>query len=148
MASYPNPVFNKLVEQHKAELATHPTQALLPTEPAERKRIPIWSGVIQYFPDAIVEIAKVSLAGNEQHNPGQPLHWAREKSTDQEDTIMRHLMEAGRVDSDGQRHTAKAAWRILAKLQLELEAQKGKQIGHEQQNKQPYECDPRLPKSL
>jgi hypothetical protein len=100
----------------------HPTKALLPTEPAARKRIPIWSGVIKYFPDAIIEIAKVSLAGNEQHNPGQPLHWAREKSTDQEDTIMRHLMEAGSVDSDGQRHTAKAAWRILAKLQLELEA--------------------------
>lgn len=115
--------------KHMAAMG-HPTQALkvaetlLPTEPAERKRIPIWSGVIQYFPDAIVEIAKVSLAGNEQHNPGQPLHWAREKSTDQEDTIMRHLMEAGRVDSDGQRHTAKAAWRILAKLQLELEADK------------------------
>src|ERR1700743_1585161 len=65
---------------------------LLPTDPKERKKIPLYSGLLKYFPDALIEIAKVSYAGNEQHNPGQPLHWAREKSTDQEDTLLRHLM--------------------------------------------------------
>lgn len=96
----------------------------LPTDPQERKRIPIYSGFLKYFPDAIAAVARVSFAGNEQHNPGQPLHWAREKSTDQEDTLSRHLMEAGTVDSDGQRHSAKLAWRALAILQLEIEAER------------------------
>ncbi len=100
------------------------TGVKLPTDPKERKRVPIYSGVLKYFPDAIAEVAKVSFAGNEQHNPGEPLHWAREKSTDQEDTLTRHLMESGEIDSDGQRHSAKLAWRALAVLQLEIEAER------------------------
>ena len=98
------------------------TGVKLPTDPKERKKIPIYSGVLKYFPDAIAAVAAVSFAGNEQHNPGEPLHWARHKSTDQEDTLARHLMEAGSIDSDGHRHSAKAAWRDLAILQLEIEA--------------------------
>jgi len=100
------------------------TGVKLPTDAKERKRIPIYSGVIKYFPDALAEIAKVSFAGNEQHNPGEPLHWAKEKSTDQEDTMVRHLMEAGTIDNDGQSHSAKMAWRALAILQLEIEAER------------------------
>lgn len=93
----------------------------LPTDPAERKATPIYSGVLMYFPRAIAEIARVSKAGNDQHNPGQPLHWAREKSTDHHDCIARHLLEAGSFDTDGQRHSAKLAWRALAALEIELE---------------------------
>lgn len=96
---------------------------MLPTDTKERKRIPISSGVLDYFPAALIEIAKVSQAGNDQHNPGEPLHWARGKSTDQSDTMIRHFMERGTLDSDGIRHTAKMAWRALAILQLELEAE-------------------------
>ena len=98
-----------------------PQRSALPTDPRERKQYPIYSGVLKYFPDAIAEIAHVSYIGNKQHNPGEPLHWAREKSTDQEDCIIRHLMQAGTLDTDGVSHLAKAAWRCLAALQLELE---------------------------
>jgi hypothetical protein len=94
----------------------------LPSDAKERKNVPIYSGVLKYFPDAIAYVAWVSKKGNDQHNPGQPLHWAREKSTDQEDCIARHLMESGGIDSDGVRHSGKLAWRALALLQLELEA--------------------------
>lgn len=94
----------------------------LPTDSKERKRTPITTGVLDYFPDAIAEVARVSFVGNEQHNPGEPLHWAREKSTDHADCIARHLLERGRLDSDGTRHSAKLAWRALALLQLEIEA--------------------------
>ena len=97
------------------------SRPVLPTDPAERKAIPITSGVLDYFPAALAEVAKVSKAGNDQHNPGQPLHWARGKSTDQADTLVRHLMERGSVDTDGMRHSAKLAWRALALLQIELE---------------------------
>lgn len=96
---------------------------MLPKDPKERKTYPLWSGLMQYFPDALAAVAHVSYVGNEQHNPGQSLHWAREKSADQEDTLLRHLMERGTVDSDGIRHSAKVAWRALAMLQLELEAE-------------------------
>lgn len=94
---------------------------LLPTDAKERKNVPIGTGVLDYFPAALAEVAKVSFKGNEQHNPGEPLHWARQKSTDQSDTIIRHYMERGGIDVDGMRHSAKLAWRALALLQLELE---------------------------
>jgi hypothetical protein len=94
---------------------------VLPTNPAERKNIPVMSGVLDYFPAALAEVARVSKAGNDQHNPGEPLHWARGKSTDQADTLVRHLMERGTLDTDGMRHSAKVAWRALALLQTELE---------------------------
>lgn len=94
----------------------------LPADAAARKAIPLASGVLDYFPDALVAVAKVSKAGNDQHNPGQPLHWARGKSTDQADTLLRHFLERGTFDTDGVRHSAKMAWRALALLQLELEA--------------------------
>ncbi len=96
---------------------------LLPVDSASRKAIPVTSGVLDYFPAAIAEVAKVSRAGNEQHHPGQPLHWARGKSTDHADTIVRHLMERGTIDTDGQRHSAKVAWWARALLQEELEAE-------------------------
>lgn len=97
----------------------------LPTDAAERKAIPLFSGCLAYFPDALAAIAALSKAGNDQHNPGEPIHWARAKSTDQSDTIARHLLEHGSLDTDGHRHSAKLAWRALALLQLEIEADLG-----------------------
>jgi hypothetical protein len=88
----------------------------------ERKERPVYSGVLRYFPLALLEVARCSYLGNEQHNAGQPLHWDRAKSTDEADALVRHLLDAGTVDSDGIRHTAKVAWRALALLQKELEA--------------------------
>jgi hypothetical protein len=96
----------------------------LPTDAKERKAIPLFSGLVRYFPDALVAVAKLSQAGNDQHNPGQPLHWSREKSSDHEDTLVRHLFDAGTLDVDGQRHSTKVAWRALAILQLEIEKER------------------------
>lgn len=98
----------------------------LPEDPKERKRIPIVTGVLDYFPRAIAEVAKISLLGNEQHNPGQPLHWSRDKSTDHADCIGRHVIDRGKMDSDGGRHSAKLAWRALANLEIELEEEEKK----------------------
>ena len=87
----------------------------------DRKKIPVFTGVLKYFPDAIKEVSRVSLAGNQQHHPDKPLHWDRNKSTDELDALARHLIDAGTFDSDGIRHSAKVAWRALANLQKELE---------------------------
>lgn len=100
----------------------------LPKDAKDRKDVPITTGVLDYFPDAIAEVARCSKIGNDQHNPGEPLHWAREKSTDQADCIVRHLMERGTVDTDGIRHSAKTAWRALALLQLEIEAAENRPV--------------------
>ena len=104
---------------------------LLPTDAQERKQIPIVSGVLDYFPLAIAEVAKCSKAGNDQHHPGEPLFWDKTKSTDHADCIGRHLIDRGKFDTDGQRHSAKLAWRALALLQLELEEETNKGNKHD-----------------
>ena len=100
-----------------------PTRATtLPEAAEERKKYPVASGLMDYFPDALCAVAHLSYIANEQHNPGQPVHWARGKSTDEADTLMRHFLQRGTLDTDGLRHSAKVAWRALALLQKEIEA--------------------------
>jgi hypothetical protein len=96
----------------------------LPTSAEARKNVPIATGCIDYFPDAIAAVAELSKKGNEQHHPGQPLHWDRSKSTDEADALMRHFVERGTLDTDGIRHSAKVAWRALALLQKEIERER------------------------
>lgn len=93
----------------------------LPTDAAARKRIPIATGFCFYFPRAMAAVAAVSLAGNEQHNPGKPLHWDRSKSSDEDDALMRHFLERDAVDKDGHLHAARCAWRAMARLEKMLE---------------------------
>lgn len=92
--------------------------------PTERKQRPLYTGLFKYFPDALLEVAYCSWVGNEQHHPGAPLHWDRNKSTDEPDALLRHLLEAGTRDTDGVRHSSKVAWRALALLQRELDAER------------------------
>lgn len=108
----------------------NPARDTLPEDSAARKNIPLCTGVLDYFPAALVEVARISKAGNDKHNPGEPLHHARGKSMDHADCILRHLMDRGGMDEiemeDGTavqiRHSACVAWRALALLQEELEA--------------------------
>lgn len=98
----------------------------LPTEDKARKALPYWTFFTEYFLKAWMAVANVAIKGNEQHNPGQPLHWAREKSTDQLNTAFRHQIDYGmgvKKDTDGQWHLAKAIWRLSAQLQLDIEAE-------------------------
>jgi malonyl CoA-acyl carrier protein transacylase len=90
----------------------------------KRKNTPVFSGCLSYFPDAIREVAKCSFAGQQQHNPDLPLAWDRSKSGDELDALARHLLDAGTIDDDGIRHSAKVAWRGLANLQKEIERER------------------------
>ena len=95
-----------------------------PDKAAERKATPLYRGLLMYFPDACQAVARLFYVANEQHNPGEPMHWSREKSADHPDCLMRHLVDAGTLDDDGQRHSAKVAWRALALLQTEIERER------------------------
>lgn len=87
--------------------------AELPKDAHERKCIPLYSGCIAFFPDALIAVAKHSYRGSQQHNPGKPVHWDRSKSGDELDAMMRHIAEKDWVS---------VAWRALAHLQKECEA--------------------------
>ena len=89
----------------------------------QRKAMPVYSGVLKYFPDALKEVSKGSKAGNDQHHPDKPLHWDKTKSTDNEDALVRHLIDHSKnpIDDDGVLHLTKVAWRALASLQIYLE---------------------------
>lgn len=101
---------------------------ILSEDAKERKSTPITTGVLDYFPRALAAVAQCSKAGNDQHNPGQPLHWDKSKSTDHADCIARHLIDRDSIDTDGIAHAAKLAWRALALLEIKLsEEQHGKQ---------------------
>ena len=96
---------------------------LLPSDSRERKEMPIGTGVLDYFPRALAAVARLSKIGNDKHNPGLPLHWAKEKSTDHPDCIIRHFIDRGKIDPDsGLLHDVGLAWRALANLEMVLEA--------------------------
>jgi len=94
-----------------------------------RKDQPLARGLLDYFPDALSEVSELSRLGNEKHNPGQGMHWARSKSGDEADCIVRHLIERGGFIegeySKPVRHSAALAWRALALLQKEIEVDRG-----------------------
>lgn len=117
----------------------------LPTDANRRKKIPLATGLLDYFPDACAAVAEVSAVGSEQHHPGQGVFWEKGKSTDHADCLLRHLLERGTLDTDGCAHTAKVAWRALALLQTEIEAaaksQRAKELEEAHHYRVPCLCD-------
>jgi hypothetical protein len=95
-------------------------QGPLPTGSAERKTYPLYRGLFVYFPRALAAVAHHSFIGNEKHNPGTPLHWDRAKSSDEEDALLRHVLEG---DWEA------VAWRALAKLEKVLEQRAAHEAG-------------------
>jgi len=85
----------------------------LPKDSAERKTYPLYRGLFLYFPRALAAVAHHSYVGNEKHNPGEPVHWDRSKSTDEVDALLRHIIDDEWVS---------VTWRALAKLEKVLEA--------------------------
>ena len=90
----------------------------------QRKAQPITRGCLDYFPDALLAVAELSLLANQKHNPGEPLHWSKDKSSDHADCLVRHLIARGTWDYDlarPVRHSTEVAWRALALLQIEID---------------------------
>jgi len=94
----------------------------LPSDDHLRKQVRAYQGFVTYFPDAIALVAYLSKVANDQHSPGEPIHWAKEKSTEELDSLINHLLDLGSKgelsqDSDGMLDAAKVAWRGMANLQ-------------------------------
>ena len=89
-----------------------------------RKKTPLCSGVLWYFPDALELVAQNSMVGWHQHcDTSKPMYWDRSKSADEPDAMVRHLKDHHKnpIDDDGTLHLSKVAWRALAMLQKYLE---------------------------
>lgn len=93
----------------------------LPLDSGERKEVPLFRGLLRYFPAALCSVAQVSKIGNDKHNPGsEELHHSRGKSSDHADCILRHLVDLGEndgLDENGVPQVAYIAWRSLALCQ-------------------------------
>jgi hypothetical protein len=89
-----------------------------------RKKVPMFSGLLAYFPDACAAVAEHSYKGNEKHNPGEPLHHSRGKSMDHTDCIIRHVSNYEGMDGDSLEVVA-LAWRSMALAQEVLERKFG-----------------------
>ena len=81
----------------------------------QRKRIPIYTGFIKYFPDAIIEVTKQSTRGMLQHDTPT---WNKDISKDELDALMRHIIEED---------WAAVAWRAMANLQRQCDEENKKE---------------------
>jgi len=106
------------MQEYLKDLGVYPYEGEdvgLPEDAAERKAIPVYTAFIRYFPDAIVEVTKKSVQGNAQHNTPDKIWWDKSKSTDELDSLMRHMLEEDWVA---------VAWRAMANLQRECDKRK------------------------
>lgn len=117
---------NNYFHHGRFELVTTSTPMSPPKTSADRKNMPIYSGVVRYAPAALHLVAALSKKGNDKHNPGEEMHHARGKSSDHGDCILRHQMEVGTIDPDTELdHAVAVAWRALMQLQELAESRYG-----------------------
>ena len=94
------------------------TNRRLGNSSVERKAVPIYTAFIKYFPDAIIEVTKNSVRGNLQHNTPDKIFWDKDKSKDELDALMRHMIEED---------WASVAWRAMANLQRKCDEENKKE---------------------
>ena len=97
----------------------------LPDNAVARLEYPMADGLLDYFPNALAEVARLSFLATQQHHPDKPMHWDRTKSTDHRNKILRHLVDTDGVDDKNIDHWAMVCWRALAGYQVYLEQKHG-----------------------
>jgi hypothetical protein len=78
----------------------------LGTDSEARKRVQLVLACFRYMPAALARFALHSKAGNDKHNPGEPIHHARGKSMDHEECIARHLFDMQDIEAYIERNGA------------------------------------------
>ena len=100
---------------------TDPLYDIMVTDDDEsRKRAPVYSGFMRYFPRAMKAVAYLSWMGNQKHNPGAELGWSWNRSNDHGDCVARHQCDVGELDEYGLPHELAVAWRAMAQLEVYL----------------------------
>lgn len=116
-------------QKHVSVAPIQDAKHYIPQDDATRKNAPMARGCLFYFPAALFAVAQHSMESDKKHNPGNVdgPHWARTKSSDHADCIVRHLIDAGAPgEKDRKYHLRALAWRALAMLQEECEAEGAK----------------------
>lgn len=88
-------------------------------------KAPVARGVLQYFPHALAEVAKVSAAGAHKY-AWNGWRAVPDGFTRYSDALGRHLLAEcdGPLDAEtGCLHAAQVAWNALARLELLLESE-------------------------
>lgn len=101
------------------------SRSSLPEDDDQRKLYPMAEGCLDYFPNALAEVSRISYEGNQKHNPNQPMHWNRSKSVNHRNSIIRHTVDSVPNTEAAIEHAAQAAWRALAHLQEKIERVRG-----------------------
>jgi hypothetical protein len=71
-----------------------------------------------YWPNALRLLAEHCVRSNGKHNPGEPVHWAFDKSTHHAASAERHTEKFNEIDYEsGKLHGVSAVWRALSRLE-------------------------------
>jgi hypothetical protein len=106
-----------------------PVPPFMSTDSATRKGMPVATGFVEYFPDAMLIASMVSLVGAIKHCGGK-LGWDKSKSGDEPDAELRHMIDRFRGDPADPGlealahlgHYASKLWRAAADAQRACDA--------------------------
>ena len=99
------------------------------SDPCEKSKIPkpkaakppVHQGVLDMFPNALLEIAKASQFGAEKYGWE---NWGKIPTQEYKDALGRHLLEKGVNEESGLLHLTHVAWNALAVLELTMQENK------------------------
>src|ERR1044071_8702488 len=88
-------------------------------------KVPVWQGVLEYFPKALHAVGAISKMGAQKHNEGKmPTKWRQYPVDVYADALARHILEENKgdvYDSESKMlHAGHEAWNALARLELLL----------------------------
>lgn len=73
------------------------------------------------YPNACVKLAAYAEYGSAKHNPGEPLHWAFDKSSEHAESAARHLAQCDQIDPEtGESHALGLLCRAFMLLETQL----------------------------
>src|SRR3546814_11609611 len=99
--------------EHREAVMVTASAPSLPDDATKRLEYPMADGLVDYFPDALAEVSRLSHTATKQQHPDKPLHWDRSTSSPHRNKIMSHLADAGELAHKGMPPSPPVAWRAL-----------------------------------
>jgi hypothetical protein len=109
----------------------------------KRKDAPFLATVIGYFTAALKGVAEHCVRSNQKHNPGEPVHWARGKSTDHDECVFRHGIDTMEIRAWLRRNpTHPERSRVVRFLLEELDAKAWRSLAESQEAREEFDGAP------